>query len=145
MSLGGQRFGNMSIVRAGTHVLNYGSVDNDEEEEGEEEENASRRRDPCFHYTVLDQDWRATNTTTKFKMCDRNVKWKGSSFNLNGCIYLKGYYDIFVVGLCDVLVNSKYIRTGDVHQVWPFEQKKPTVVAQNLQKGMICSIQFSRF
>lgn len=83
----------MSIVRAGTHVLTYGSGDNDEEEEGEgEEENARRRGDPCFHYTVLDQAWRATNTTSKFKMCDRHVKWKGSSFNVNGCIYFKGVF-----------------------------------------------------
>uniref|UniRef100_A0A4W6DXW2 UMOD/GP2/OIT3-like D8C domain-containing protein n=1 Tax=Lates calcarifer TaxID=8187 RepID=A0A4W6DXW2_LATCA len=41
------------------------------------EKDSRRRGDPCFHYTVLDQAWRATNTTTKFKMCDRNVKWKG--------------------------------------------------------------------
>lgn len=73
----------MCIVWAGTHVLTYGSGDKEEEEEEGEEKNARRRRDPCFHYTVLDQAWRATNTTTKFKMCDRQVKWKGSSFNLN--------------------------------------------------------------
>lgn len=97
MSLGGQRFGNMSIVRAGTHVLTYGSGDN-EEEEGEEE-NARRRGDPCFHYTVLDQAWRATNATTKFKMCDRHVKWKGSSFNLNGRIYFKGILRFFCSGV----------------------------------------------
>ncbi|XP_075891000.1 uncharacterized protein LOC142893908 isoform X2 [Nelusetta ayraudi] len=65
----------------GTHVLTYGSHDHDDDEEEEEEEDEEkslrRRGDPCFHYTVLDQAWRATNTTSKFKMCDRNVKWKG--------------------------------------------------------------------
>ncbi|CAN9508773.1 unnamed protein product [Ophioblennius macclurei] len=33
--------------------------------------------DPCYHYTVLDQAWRATNASTKSKMCDRNVSWRG--------------------------------------------------------------------
>ncbi|XP_067100501.1 uncharacterized protein [Osmerus mordax] len=33
--------------------------------------------DPCYRYTVLDQTWRATNTSTKVKMCDRNANWKG--------------------------------------------------------------------
>ncbi|XP_011611016.2 uncharacterized protein [Takifugu rubripes] len=54
--------------RRGTNILSYGP---NTDEEGAEV------RDPCFHYTVLDQAWRATNTTTKLKMCDRNVKWKG--------------------------------------------------------------------
>ncbi|KAM8729492.1 uncharacterized protein AB9X84_026724 isoform 2-T2 [Acanthopagrus schlegelii] len=60
----------------GTHIFTYGS--NDGEDDLSPSERDSRRRgDPCFHYTVLDQAWRATNTTSKFKMCDRNVKWKG--------------------------------------------------------------------
>lgn len=53
---------------AGTNILTY---------EPSREEGGAAVRDPCFHYTVLDQAWRATNTSTKFKMCDRNVKWKG--------------------------------------------------------------------
>ncbi|XP_047465211.1 uncharacterized protein LOC125022540 [Mugil cephalus] len=69
-----------------THMVTYDTNhdDEEEEEEGEEdslnlsdEDSKRRRRDPCFHYTVLDQAWRATNTTTRSKMCDRNVKWKG--------------------------------------------------------------------
>ncbi|CAB1312020.1 unnamed protein product [Coregonus sp. 'balchen'] len=42
-----------------------------------EEEDSTRPFDPCFHYTVLDQAWRATNTSNKNQMCDRNVKWQG--------------------------------------------------------------------
>lgn len=80
--------GNMSFTQAGTHVLTYGSHDHDDEEEEEdgEEKSLRRRGDPCFHYTVLDQAWRATNTTSKFKMCDRQVKWKGRSSSLHGFI-----------------------------------------------------------
>ncbi|XP_041672473.1 uncharacterized protein LOC121528894 [Cheilinus undulatus] len=76
-----QRGGQQKVAR--TNILTYGPNDEEEEEEEEEDsldssEGDSRRRgDPCFHYTILDQDWRATNTTTKSKMCDRNVKWKG--------------------------------------------------------------------
>ncbi|XP_035523602.1 uncharacterized protein LOC118332429 [Morone saxatilis] len=64
---------------AGTNILTYGSIDDEEDlpEEDLPEEDSRRRGDPCFHYTVLDQAWRATNSTSKFKMCDRNVKWKG--------------------------------------------------------------------
>ncbi|CAJ1081498.1 uncharacterized protein LOC117830360 [Xyrichtys novacula] len=64
----------------GTHVLTYGPPDNEGEDDDDlyfSEEDSRRRGDPCFHYTVLDQAWRATNTTTKSKMCDRNVRWKG--------------------------------------------------------------------
>lgn len=68
--------GNVSC-QAGTNIFSYGSND-DEEDLRFSEEDSRRRGDPCFHYTVLDQAWRATNTTTKFKMCDRHVKWKGS-------------------------------------------------------------------
>nr|XP_020505448.2 uncharacterized protein LOC109995904 [Labrus bergylta] len=70
----------------GTNILTYGpNYDVKEEGEGEEDEDSldsfegdSRRsKDPCFHYMLLDQAWRATNTTTNNKMCDRNVNWKG--------------------------------------------------------------------
>nr|CBN81696.1 Uromodulin [Dicentrarchus labrax] len=64
---------------AGTNVFTYGSNDDEEDLPKEDlpEEDSRRRGDPCFHHTVLDQAWRATNSTSKFKMCDRNVKWKG--------------------------------------------------------------------
>ncbi|XP_045925587.1 uncharacterized protein LOC123983382 [Micropterus dolomieu] len=60
----------------GTNILTYGS--NDEEDNLPFfEEDSRKQRDPCFHYTILDQVWRATNTTTKIKKCDRRSKWKG--------------------------------------------------------------------
>lgn len=78
---------NVSVLPAGTHLLTYGSHDHeddddeeDEEEDDGEEQALRRRGDPCYHYTVLDQAWRATNTTSKFKMCDRHIKWKGRRF-----------------------------------------------------------------
>ncbi|XP_044035399.1 uncharacterized protein LOC122867971 isoform X2 [Siniperca chuatsi] len=61
----------------GTNILTYGSNDEEEDNLPFSEEDSRKRGDPCFHYTVLDQAWRATNTTTKNKMCDRNFKWKG--------------------------------------------------------------------
>ncbi|XP_034564349.1 uncharacterized protein LOC117830360 [Notolabrus celidotus] len=61
----------------GTTVLTYGPNDDEEDDLHLSGEDSKRRADPCFHYTVLDQPWRATNATTKSKMCDRNVKWKG--------------------------------------------------------------------
>lgn len=66
---------NMSSLEAGTHVLTYASHDEGEDDGGGI--GSGRRGDPCFHYTVLDQAWRATNTTSKFQMCDRLVEWKG--------------------------------------------------------------------
>ncbi|XP_018544892.1 uncharacterized protein LOC108891980 isoform X1 [Lates calcarifer] len=63
--------------KVGRNVLTYGTNDEEEDNLHFSEKDSRRRGDPCFHYTVLDQAWRATNTTTKFKMCDRNVKWKG--------------------------------------------------------------------
>lgn len=64
--------------QAGTNILTYGPNDDEEDDLHFSAEDSRRRGDPCFHYTVLDDSWRATNTTTKHKMCDRNVKWKGS-------------------------------------------------------------------
>ncbi|XP_070708150.1 uncharacterized protein [Pempheris klunzingeri] len=61
----------------GTNILTYGSNDDEKDDPHLSEDDSRRRGDPCFHYTVLDQAWRATNTTTKVKMCDRHVKWKG--------------------------------------------------------------------
>ncbi|KAM3592312.1 uncharacterized protein V6R79_016452 [Siganus canaliculatus] len=63
---------------AGTTRLTYGLNDDEDDAMDSFSVGDSRRRgDPCFHYTVLDQAWRATNTTTNLKMCDRNFKWKG--------------------------------------------------------------------
>ena len=64
---------------AGTTRLTYGTSDDEEHDLRFSEEDSKRKSDPCFHYTVLDQAWRATNSSTKLKMCDRNVKWKGDS------------------------------------------------------------------
>ena len=66
--------------QAGTNVLTYGSHDDDDEEDDVHvpEGDVRGQGDPCFHYTILDQAWRSTNATTKFKMCDRKVKWKGN-------------------------------------------------------------------
>lgn len=81
----------MSVIQTGTHVLTYGSHAHDDDDEKEEEEDGEekslrRHGDPCFHYTVLDQAWRATNTTSKFKMCDRHVKWKGRLRGILWCL-----------------------------------------------------------
>ncbi|KAI3365477.1 hypothetical protein L3Q82_010564 [Scortum barcoo] len=62
---------------AGTNALMYGSNDEEKDDVDFSEDDLSKQRDPCYHYTVLDQAWRATNTTTKYKMCDRQFKWKG--------------------------------------------------------------------
>lgn len=64
--------------QAGTHILTYSPNDIKDDNFQSSVEDARRRGDPCFHYTVLDQTWRATNTTTKMKMCDRHVGWKGN-------------------------------------------------------------------
>ncbi|KAL0984220.1 hypothetical protein UPYG_G00138670 [Umbra pygmaea] len=42
-----------------------------------EDGDSARPSDPCRRYTILDQAWRATNTSTKDKVCDRHVKWRG--------------------------------------------------------------------
>ncbi|XP_026206577.1 uncharacterized protein LOC113156004 isoform X2 [Anabas testudineus] len=61
----------------GTNILTYGAVDEEDDSLHVSEEDSRKQGDPCFHYTVLDQAWRATNTTTSYKRCDRNVKWNG--------------------------------------------------------------------
>lgn len=64
----------------GTHMLTYPPATENEEDEDDflgDVKASKRRLDPCNHYTVLDQAWRSTNTTSKFKMCDRRVNWKG--------------------------------------------------------------------
>lgn len=77
---------------AGTNFLTYGPND-DEEDADFSEEDSRKRGDPCFHYTVLDQAWRATNITTKLKMCDRNVKWKGSNVHSNDMLLKHSHVD----------------------------------------------------
>ncbi|XP_062234386.1 uncharacterized protein LOC133931507 [Platichthys flesus] len=61
----------------GTTLLTYGTSDEEEYDLRLSEEDSRKKKNPCFHYTVLDQAWRATNSTGKLKMCDRNAKWKG--------------------------------------------------------------------
>ncbi|XP_040922385.1 uncharacterized protein LOC121200944 [Toxotes jaculatrix] len=63
--------------KVATNVLTYGANDEEEDDLDFSEEDSRRRGDPCFHYTVLDDAWRATSSTTKSKNCDRNIKWKG--------------------------------------------------------------------
>ncbi|KAF7705339.1 hypothetical protein HF521_020625 [Silurus meridionalis] len=43
----------------------------------EEDDDTDDMLDPCKNYKSLNQDWRATNYTTKKVSCDRNVQWKG--------------------------------------------------------------------
>ncbi|KAK1793720.1 hypothetical protein P4O66_001457 [Electrophorus voltai] len=43
----------------------------------DEDSEAEARFDPCYHYTVLDQAWRATNFSTKNVACDKRVNWRG--------------------------------------------------------------------
>uniref|UniRef100_UPI003AAEEA9F uncharacterized protein n=1 Tax=Centroberyx gerrardi TaxID=166262 RepID=UPI003AAEEA9F len=60
-----------------TTMLDYRTNHEEEHSLWSSEEDSKPLVDPCYHYTVLDQAWRATNTTTKYKMCDRHAKWKG--------------------------------------------------------------------
>lgn len=50
---------------------------NRDEDDEDDEDDTAGGLDPCFHYTVLDQSWRATNYTTKNVSCDRKVQWQG--------------------------------------------------------------------
>ncbi|KAM9462919.1 uncharacterized protein Hap1MRO34_016795 [Clarias gariepinus] len=43
----------------------------------EEDDDSDEGHDPCKNYKSLNQDWRATNYTTKSVSCDRNVRWNG--------------------------------------------------------------------
>uniref|UniRef100_A0A3B4AV97 UMOD/GP2/OIT3-like D8C domain-containing protein n=1 Tax=Periophthalmus magnuspinnatus TaxID=409849 RepID=A0A3B4AV97_9GOBI len=45
----------------------------------------ARCGDPCEHYTVLDEEWRATDNKNTQDKCDGNEKWQGwYRFFLNG-------------------------------------------------------------
>lgn len=66
------------IALGSTALMPYPLTTHGEEDRWSSEDDEARPYyDPCYRYTVLDQTWRATNTSTKFKMCDRNVNWKG--------------------------------------------------------------------
>lgn len=103
-------------------------MNDDEEDIDLSEEDLRRRGDPCYHYTVLDQAWRATNTSTKFKVCDRHSKWKGSYGFLHERIYL------FNVDKCDYFLFVFYHRlvppllqrqeSPDAREVCPCEQMR---------------------
>lgn len=56
------------------HLLYTLTQDGDE---GSGEDESDKSPDPCYHYTMLDHAWRATNYTTKNVVCDRHVQWKG--------------------------------------------------------------------
>lgn len=43
----------------------------------EEDDDTDEGFDPCKKYKSLNQDWRATNYSTKQVSCDRNVQWNG--------------------------------------------------------------------
>ncbi|GAA6079843.1 uncharacterized protein LOC113638907, partial [Tachysurus ichikawai] len=43
----------------------------------EEEDDTDEGFDPCKKYSSLNQDWRATNYSTKDVACDRNMQWNG--------------------------------------------------------------------
>lgn len=43
----------------------------------EEEDDTDEGLDPCKNYKSLNQDWRATNYSTKEVYCDRNTRWEG--------------------------------------------------------------------
>lgn len=85
---------NKSVPEAGTHILTYASHDHDDDEEDGEGIRSGRLGDPCFHYTVLDQAWRASNASSKLKMCDRQVNWKGKIFCLLEFLLFCNYHVI---------------------------------------------------
>lgn len=119
--------------QAETNILTYGAND--------EEEDSRRQGDPCFHYTVLDQAWRATNTTTNYKMCDRSVKWKGvyiPSVNAFTLIMNNVNFDVHSIlhqRLVPSLLQGK--EYSDAGEVCPYEQMwhtLPTVAGRTSPK-----------
>ncbi|XP_051958783.1 uncharacterized protein LOC127626788 isoform X2 [Xyrauchen texanus] len=66
---------NLTSLQSGSSQLLYTLAQYGDEGSGEEDSDESS--DPCYHYTVLDQSWRATNYSTKNVACDRRVLWKG--------------------------------------------------------------------
>ncbi|XP_059387519.1 uncharacterized protein LOC132121783 isoform X2 [Carassius carassius] len=63
-----------SLQTGSSHLLYTLTQDGDE---GSGEDDSDKSSDPCYHYTMLDHAWRATNYTTKNVVCDRHVQWKG--------------------------------------------------------------------
>lgn len=116
---------------AGTHVLSYGpmKMNDDEEDLDLSEEDLRRRGDPCYHYTILDQAWRATNATTKFKVCDRHSKWKGSyGFSIWTCLTLNNddkcdyFFFVFYHRLVPPLLQRH--ESADAREVCPCGQMR---------------------
>lgn len=62
---------------SGSSHLPYTLTQGEDGVEGSGEDDSGADLDPCFHYTVLDQAWRATNYSTKNVACDNRVQWKG--------------------------------------------------------------------
>lgn len=66
---------NLSLI--GSSHLPYTLTQGEDGAEGSSVDNSDEALDPCFHYSVLDQAWRATNYSSKKVACDRNVQWNG--------------------------------------------------------------------
>ncbi|XP_072523637.1 uncharacterized protein [Salminus brasiliensis] len=64
---------NVTSLQKGSSPVPYPFAHDDDDAE----DNSDAAPDPCYHYTVLDQPWRATNFSTKNVACDRRVQWKG--------------------------------------------------------------------
>ncbi|XP_052467543.1 uncharacterized protein LOC128025334 [Carassius gibelio] len=63
---------NLTSLQTGSNHLLYTLT-----QDGDGDEDSHEALDPCYHYTVLDQAWRASNYTSKYVTCDRRVQWKG--------------------------------------------------------------------
>ncbi|KAL7856983.1 hypothetical protein SRHO_G00158820 [Serrasalmus rhombeus] len=64
---------NVTTLQEGSNTLPYPFSHEDKDPE----EDNDGVLDPCYHYSVLDQPWRATNFSTKNVACDQKVQWKG--------------------------------------------------------------------
>ncbi|KAK7122557.1 hypothetical protein R3I94_019611 [Phoxinus phoxinus] len=68
---------NLTSLQTGSSHQLYTLTQGEDGVEGSGEDDSGADLDPCFHYTVLDQAWRATNYSTKNVACDNRVQWKG--------------------------------------------------------------------
>ncbi|XP_067285808.1 uncharacterized protein [Pseudorasbora parva] len=68
---------NMTSLQTDSSRLLYTLTVGEDGFEGSGEDDSDEALDPCNHYSVLNQDWRATNYSTKNVVCDRGVQWKG--------------------------------------------------------------------
>ncbi|XP_051770200.1 uncharacterized protein LOC127523490 [Ctenopharyngodon idella] len=68
---------NLTSLQTGSSHLPYTLTQGEDGAEGSSVDDSDEALDPCFHYSVLDQAWRATNYSSKKVACDRNVQWNG--------------------------------------------------------------------